>query len=125
MNPRSLIVILLASTSLAACSFGYQARGSLSDVAGELRGKGYPANRGGGSFTLNDATGRLRCDGQSAASTVFPNPGSCAGESGEGVARCTDGREIPLRWEAISCRSWQGSGVDARGNRLDFRVERR
>ncbi len=125
MNPRSFIVIFLAPALLAACSFGYQARGSLSDVAGEMRGKGYPANRGGGDFSLSDSAGRLRCNGQTAAATVFPQPGSCAGEGGEGLARCTDGREIPLRWEAISCRSWKGSGVDAQGNRLEFRVERR
>ena len=125
MNPRSFIVIIFATALLGACSFGYQARGSLSDVAGEMRGKGYPANRGGGGFVLSDPTGRLSCDGQTAPATIFPNPGSCAGEGGEGLARCSDGREIPLRWESISCRSWKGSGVDAQGNRLEFRVERR
>ena len=110
---------------LAACAIGYQARGSLSDVPGELRGKGYPGNNGGGRFVLNDPGGRLICDGIANPPTASPNPGSCIGESGEGVVRCTDGREFPVRWEAISCRSWKGSGVDAKGNRLEFRVERR
>jgi len=117
--------MLLPPALLAACSFGYQARGTLSDVAGELRGKGYPANRGGGAFVLSDPNGRFICDGKTAAATIFPNPGVCAGEGGEGLLRCSDGREIPLRWESISCRSWKGSGIDAQGNRLEFRVERR
>ena len=110
---------------LGACAIGYQARGSLSDVPGELRGKGYPANNGGGRFVLNDPGGRLNCDGIANPPTASPNPGSCIGETGAGMVRCTDGREIPVRWEAISCRSWAGSGVDANGNRLEFRVERR
>lgn len=111
---------------LAACAFGYQARGSLSDVPGELSGKASPGNiHGGGRFVLADREGRLTCDGLALPPTASATPGSCVGESGEGVMRCTDGREIPLRWQAITCRSWQGSGTDAKGNRLEFRVERR
>jgi hypothetical protein len=41
------------------------------------------------------------------------------------MVRCSDGRTIPIRWQAITCRSWQGNGEDARGNRLEFRMERR
>lgn len=110
---------------LASCAFGYQARGSLSDVAGELRGKGYPDHRGGGRFLLIDIERRLTCDGQAAPPTQAPDSGSCAGEFGEGLAQCSDGREIRFHWEAISCRAWKGRGVDAQGNRLEFRVERR
>jgi len=113
------------SLLLTACAIGYQARGSLSDVPGELSGKAYPGNtQGGGRFVLADPEGRLTCDGRALPPTASATPGSCVGESGEGVMRCTDGREIALRWQAISCRSWQGSGTDAKGNRLEFRVER-
>jgi hypothetical protein len=125
MNRFRFAAILLFATELAACAIGYQARGSLSDVAGELRGKGYPGTNGGGRFVLNDPAGRLTCDGIANPPAASPNPGSCIGEAGAGVVRCTDGREIPVRWEAISCRSWAGSGVDGNGNRLEFRVERR
>ena len=125
MNKFRFAAILLFATELAACAIGYQARGSLSDVPGELRGKGYPGTNGGGRFVLNDPAGRLTCDGIANPPAASPNPGSCIGEAGEGVVRCTDGREIPVRWEAISCRSWKGNGVDAKGNRLEFRVERR
>ncbi len=125
MNRFRFAAILLFATELAACAIGYQARGSLSDVPGELRGKGYPGTNGGGRFVLNDPAGRLTCDGIANPPAASPNPGSCIGEAGEGVVRCTDGREIPVRWEAISCRSWKGNGVDAKGNRLEFRVERR
>ena len=125
MNRFRFAAILLFATELAACAIGYQARGSLSDVAGELRGKGYPGTNGGGRFVLNDPAGRLTCDGIANPPAASPNPGSCIGEAGEGDVRCTDGREIPVRWEAISCRSWKGNGVDAKGNRLEFRVERR
>lgn len=117
--------LLLLCCLLAGCAVGYQAQGTLSDVAGEMRGKGYPGNRGGGRFALNDREGRLSCDGQALPPTVSPTPDSCLGESGEGLVRCTDGREIPIRWRAITCRSWQGDGVDAQGNRLEFRVERK
>ena len=125
MNKRDLTLAASLAGFLAACAIGYQARGSLSDVPGEMRGKGYPGSSGGGRFMLSDSGGRLSCDGQALPPKVSPNPGSCAGEAGEGVVRCSDGREIPVRWEAITCRSWQGSGVDAQGNRLEFRVERR
>ena len=63
MNRFRFATILLIVTVPAACAIGYQARGSLSDVAGELRGKGYPGTSGGGRFVLNDQTGRLICDG--------------------------------------------------------------
>lgn len=125
MNKLAILLVLLLPTLLNGCAIGYQARGSLSDVAGEMRGKGYPGKRGGGHFIMADGEGRLRCDGQAAPPTHSPTPDSCAGETGEGLVRCTDGREIPIRWEAISCRSWQGSGTDRNGNRLLFRVERR
>ena len=125
MNNHAWVTRLVIPLLLAACSIGYQARGSLSDVRGEMRGKGYPGNSGGGRFVLADPDGRLTCDGQSSPPSLSPNPGSCTGETGTGVARCSDGREIPLQWEAITCRSWKGSGVDANGNRLEFSVERR
>ena len=125
MNQRLFLPILVASLLATACAVGYQARGSLSDVAGEMRGKAYPGNRGGGRFVLNDREGRLSCDGEALPAKISGQPGSCQGESGEGVMRCTDGREIGFQWQAISCRSWQGNGVDGQGNRLEFRVERR
>jgi hypothetical protein len=125
VNNRALVTALVVPLLLAACSIGFEARGSLGDVPGEMRGKGYPGNSGGGRFLLADREGRLTCDGQALPPSLSPNPGSCAGESGSGVVRCSDGREVPLRWEAITCRSWKGSGVDANGNRLEFRVERR
>lgn len=124
MNKHPLTLAILLAAVLAACAVGYQARGSLSDVPGELRGKGYPGNSGGGRFSLNDGAGWLSCDGQALPPKVSPNPGSCVGEVGDGMVRCSDGREIPVHWEAITCRSWQGGGVDAHGNRLEFRVER-
>ena len=124
MNKHALTLAVLLATVLAACAVGYQARGSLSDVPGELRGKGYPGNSGGGRFSLSDGAGWLSCDGQALPPNISPNSGNCAGEAGDGMVRCSDGREIPVHWEAVTCRSWQGSGVDAQGNRLKFRVER-
>lgn len=114
----------MSALLLAACAFGYQARGSLSDVPGELRGKGYPGNSGGGRFVLADRDGRLQCDGQLAPPDRSLLAGYCEGETGNGVVRCSDGRELPVRWRAITCRSFEGSGVDGAGNRLEFRVER-
>jgi len=119
------VTTLLATALLAGCAVGYQARGTLSDVPGELRGKGYPGGGGGGRVVLSDADGHLICDGQAEPANRSPTPGTCAGESGEGVIRCSDGRELAMRWEAISCRAWKGGGTDAKGNRLEFRVERR
>ncbi len=111
---------------LGACAFGYQARGTLSDISGELRGKAYPGNAAsGGRFMLADAGNRLTCDGRMAQADRFSEPGSCAGESGPGVVRCSDGREFSVRWNAITCRSFTGSGEDNSGNRLVFRVDRR
>jgi len=118
--------LIFAALALAGCAIGYQASGSLSDVPGEMRGKGYPGNTtGGGRFALADRDGRLQCDGQLAPPDISPVPGSCQGETGNGVVRCSDGREIPVRWTALTCRSFEGSGEDKFGNRLSFRVERR
>ena len=125
MNKRLFPFFFLFPMLLAACAFGYQAHGSLGDVPGELRGKGYPGNRGGGRFILGDSSGRLTCDGDALPPTRSPNPGSCADEGGEGILRCSDGREMSFTWQAISCRSLRGSGVDSRGNRLEFILERR
>lgn len=118
--------MIVVASLLAACAIGYQARGSLSDVPGELRGKGFPGNAsGGGRFILSDGNGRLQCDGQLLPPDISPNPGSCEGEVGNGVVRCNDGREVPVRWTALTCRSFEGSGEDRSGNRLIFRVERK
>lgn len=125
MNKRLFPFFFALPLLLAACAFGYQARGSLSDVPGELRGKGYPGNSGGGRFVLGDRSGTLICDGQAEPPTHSPESGSCQGESGKGLARCSDGREIAFSWQAITCRSLRGSGVDGKGNRLEFVVERR
>ena len=116
---------MVVTSLLTGCSFGYQARGSLSDVPGELRGKGFPGDAsGGGRFILADGDGRLQCGGRLPPPEAAPGPGRCAGESGAGVVRCNDGREVPVRWTAITCRSFQGSGTDRFGNRLIFRVDR-
>ncbi len=116
---------MFATSLLAACAIGYQARGSLSDVSGEMRGKGFPGNAsGGGRFILADRDGRLQCDGQLLPPERSPVPGSCEGESGKGIVRCNDGREVPVQWTAITCRSFKGSGEDSAGNRLVFQVDR-
>ena len=121
---KSRILAFAVSLALAACAFGYQARGSLSDVPGELRGKGYPANtQGGGRFTLSDRSGAIQCDGVAYPPEVAGSP-ACEGESGKGKVNCSDGREFAIRWQGLSCRSWAGEGEDSRGNRLTFRVER-
>ena len=126
MNKRGIPLLIVVSLLLAACAIGYQARGSLSDVPGELRGKGFPGNTsGGGRFILADSNGRLQCDGQLLPPEISPVPGSCEGETGKGIVRCNDGREMPVRWTAITCRSFAGSGEDKFGNQLIFRVDRR
>ena len=126
MNKHAFFPLAMIAVAIAGCAIGYQARGSLSDVPGELRGKGYPGNTsGGGRFALADGEGRLQCDGQLSAPDATATPGSCEGESGAGIVRCSDGREIPVRWQAITCRSLEGSGQDKFGNRLIFRVDRK
>jgi hypothetical protein len=125
VNKRAFPLIVIIPALLAGCAIGYQARGSLSDVAGEMHGKGYPGNASdGGRFALADSDGRLQCDGQMSPPDHSPLPGSCAGESGNGVVRCSDGREVAVRWTAITCRSFAGGGEDRFGNRLIFRVDR-
>ena len=76
MNKRSFLAIAFPCL-FAACAFGYQARGQLSDVNGEMRGKAYPANNGGGRFVLTDQTGVLTCDGLANAPSISLQPGSC------------------------------------------------
>ncbi len=124
MNQRLIRASLLAVLLTTGCAVGYQARGSLGDVPGELQGKAFPGSAGGGRFVLAERTGRVQCDGQMSPPDTSPFPGSCAGETGRGVVRCSDGRNIPVRWTAITCRSFEGSGEDSAGNRLVFRVDR-
>ncbi|HMT78847.1 MAG TPA: hypothetical protein PKD66_00660 [Azonexus sp.] len=126
MNKRPIFLLIILSATLAGCSIGYQARGSLSDVPGDLVGKAFPGSAaGGGRFALADHEGRLQCDGRLAPPDISPVPGSCDGEAGRGLVRCSDGREIPVRWTAITCRSFEGRGEDKFGNRLIFRVDRK
>ena len=126
MNKRAFFLLFFVSAALGGCAIGYQAHGSLSDVQGEMRGKGYPGNTsGGGRFALADRDGHLQCDGRMLPPDQSPIPGSCEGEAGKGAVLCSDGREIPVRWKAITCRSFEGSGEDKLGNRLIFRVDRR
>ena len=126
MKKRAFFLLIFVVLALAGCAIGYQAYGSLSDVPGDMHGKGYPGNTtGGGRFTLTDRDGRLQCDGQLAPPDISPVPGSCQGEAGNGIVRCSDGREIPVHWTALTCRSFEGSGEDKFGNRLRFWVDRR
>ena len=124
MNKRSFLAIVFPCL-FAACAFGYHARGNLSDVTGEMRGKAYPDSNGGGRFVLTDRAGVLTCDGLANPPKASMPDGGCKGEQGNGVLRCSDGRLVNFQWQALSCRSIRGSGEDAQGNRLDFRVERR
>ena len=126
MKPRLVLLLIVLPLLSVACAFGYYARGTLSDMPGELQGKAFPGNAtGGGRFVLSDSQGRLRCDGEMSPADISPVPGSCEGESGSGRVQCSDGRVMLVRWTAISCRSIQGEGKDERGNWLRFRVERR
>lgn len=126
MKQFLLLPAVLSTVLLAGCAFGYHARGSLTGVAGELRGKAFPGNAlGGGRFALADTEGRFRCDAEMSPADSSASPGSCEGESGSGVVRCSDGRVLAARWTAISCRAFQGYAEDDRGNRLEFRVERK
>ena len=72
-NCRAAVVFLIPFL-VAACAVGYQARGTLSDVPGELHGKGYPGNSGGGRFVLSDPAGHLTCDGQASPPSASTTP---------------------------------------------------
>jgi hypothetical protein len=124
VNKNSFLAIVFPCL-FAACAFGYQTRGNLSDVTGEMRGKAYPGSNGGGRFVLSDRAGVLTCDGLANPPKASMSAGSCEGERGNGEMRCSDGRVVNFEWQASSCRSMRGSGIDAQGNRLDFRVQRR
>jgi hypothetical protein len=73
---------------------------------------------------LTDTSGSLTCEGEAYPPDTGVQPGTCAGERGEGIVRCSDGRRLAIRWRAVSCRSFAGEGEDERGNRLVFRVDR-
>ena len=79
----------------------------------------------GARFELADRRGTLRCDGEMAPPDTAGVAGACAGESGKGIVRCSDGRVMAARWLAISCRAMQGEAVDEQGNRLTFEIERK
>lgn len=125
MKKRPFLLLLSITLLGAACNVGYRAQGSFSNVAGALHGNAFPSGTtGGGRFQLLDRSGQLRCEGLMAAPDTSKTPGDCVGESGQGEVQCSDGRKIPVRWQAISCRSFEGQGVDAAGNQLVFRVDR-
>lgn len=125
VKKRGFLLLVSVVSLTTGCSFGYRAQGSLSDLAGNLRGNAFPsATLGGGRFMLADRAGLLRCEGQMAPPDQAQTPGDCLGESGHGIVQCSDGRQIPVRWQAISCRAFEGQGEDASGNRLIFRVDR-
>ena len=53
MKPRLALLLIVLPLLSVACAFGYYARGTLSDMPGELQGKAFPGNAtGGGRFVL-------------------------------------------------------------------------
>ena len=126
MKPACIGLLCLCTLVLAGCAFGYHAQGTVSDLPGEFRGKGFPdVGSGGGRFALNQPVRGIYCDGLVQPPHELGAAGDCAGQAGVGHLRCSDGREFRLRWQALSCRSFEGSGDDGKGNLLQFRVDRR
>ena len=125
MKRLAASLLLAGSVLLGGCAFGYHAHGTLSDVPGEMRGKGYPdVGAGGGRFALNHPARGLYCDGVALPPRDAGAGPDCAGQFGTGSLRCSDGREYALRWQALSCRAFEGHGDDGRGNSIKFRVDR-
>ena len=50
MKPACAGLLCLSILVLGGCAFGYHARGTMSDVSGELRGKGFPDVGSGGGM---------------------------------------------------------------------------
>jgi hypothetical protein len=118
-------LLLIFPVFLAACAFGYQAHGTLSDRPGVLRGKGYPgAIQGGGRFVLAESGSTFVCEGVANPPSGEVKASACGEGGGEGVLRCNDGRAISFQWRSITCRRFEGDGQDANGNLLRFRVDR-
>ena len=126
MKPACTGLLCLSILVLGGCAIGYHARGKMSDVSGELRGKGFPdVGSGGGRFALNQPERGLYCDGVALPARDADAAADCAGQSGAGSLQCSDGRQYRIRWQALSCRAFEGSGEDGKGNSLKFRVDRR
>ena len=132
MHKYRFAVFLLVPVVLVACAIGYQARGSLSDVPGELRGKGYPGSSGGGRFVLTDPQGRLTCDGQAQPPKASPTPGSsgrqverawCAAPMA-GKSPCTGRRSPAAPGRAAASRTRRATGWSFASNGVDQRSPR-
>lgn len=108
---------------LAGCSYGYRASGHFAGSNETLTGSVHHSLAGGGQFTLAGADG-LICQGRADPPTTPARNGNCQGEGGSGNLHCNDGRRFPIAWQATSCRSFTGSGVDPEGRQLDFTVTR-
>jgi len=125
VKPACAGLLCLSILMLGGCAFGYQARATMSDVSGELWGKGFPdIGSGGGRFALNQPERGLYCDGFALPAPDAEADADCAGQAGIGHLQCSDGRQYRIRWQALSCRAFEGSGEDVKGNSLKFRVER-
>ncbi len=74
------------------------------------------------ALDLTGATDRLRCSGLAPLVQVPADaepPRSCDGMAGVAALRCSDDRELQIRWITDpGCQSGYGQGVDAEGNRL-------
>lgn len=119
----AFVLALLAQT--AACSYGYRATGRLDGMEAPLAGKADLRNSGGGHFTLSSPNNDLMCDGIAEPPDPAPPPQSgCAGLSGKGHMRCSDGRYFTLTWTSLTCRAFEGTGSGPDGNTMHFSVRR-
>ena len=102
MKPRLALMLFILPCYPLPVLFGYYARGTLSDMPGELQGKVFPGNAtGGGRFVLTDSQGRLRCDGEMSPADIVAGARQLRAASRAGRVQCSDGRVMLVRWTAI------------------------
>ena len=116
---RLLLLILISSLCLSGCSIKYKGMGVfLGTNEVFMADIDHNAIAGVANVTASNGQG-VSCRGTSRVTYVPPGQMfSCAGQKGEMLLICSDGREAKIEWHAESCTSGYGSGIDSDGNRI-------
>ncbi|MCW9035009.1 MAG: hypothetical protein OQJ97_12380 [Rhodospirillales bacterium] len=115
------LILVLAVTLLISGCVKYPLIASFEDIEDRYIGV-VNSNMLFGVATVNaiSETDGNECNGNTKLTAMPVNSFGCAGQIGEVVFECGDGRKAAGEFKATSCTSGYGQGIDSNGNKFNF-----
>lgn len=116
----SLGLILISLLFVTGC-VNYKAVGKFDNNSEVLIGNvNHNLMTGGGKYELTSVSTGISCNGVAKKPDRYPPFGLCAGQEGDAIGACSDGRRLDMRWYATSCTTGYGMGSASDGNAFRF-----